>query len=76
MNKVECPKDLNQFVLGEPLFENTFPAEECEQRKFYGDCYHCFSSAIAKRDKALREKFERELPPIEEERCRDVSAAN
>ena len=69
MNKVECPKDLNQFVLGEPLFENTFPEEECEQRKFYGDCYHCFSSAIAKRDKALRAQFNRELQLIEEERC-------
>ena len=66
MNRIECPKDLNRFVLGEPLFENTFSEKECEQRKFYGDCYHCFASAIAKRDKALRTQFERESEPTEE----------
>lgn len=56
MNKIECPNDLNQFLLGEPIFENTFPEEECEKRKFYGDCYHCFSTAIASRDKQLKSK--------------------
>lgn len=33
MNEIKCPHDLNQFVLGEPIFEDTFPEEECEQRK-------------------------------------------
>ena len=51
--KIGCPNDLNQFILGEPIFENPFPAEECEQRKFYGDCYHCFATAIASRDKQI-----------------------
>lgn len=52
--KIECPKDLNQFLISEPLFENTFSENECEQKKFYGDCFHCFSTAIAKRDKELK----------------------
>lgn len=55
MKDIKCPYDLNQFILGEPMFENTFPEEECEQRKFYGDCHHCFSTAIAKRDYQLRD---------------------
>ena len=54
MNEIKCPHDLNQFLLGEPIFENPFPKEECEQRKFYGDCYHCFSTAIASRDHQLK----------------------
>ena len=54
--EIKCPYNLNQFLLGEPIFENTFPKEECEQRKFYGDCYHCFSTAIARRDSQLKNK--------------------
>ena len=54
MKEIKCPYDLNQFLLGEPIFENPFPEEECEQRKFYGDCYHCFSTAIASRDHQLK----------------------
>lgn len=57
MTEIKCPNDLNQFLLGWPSFENTFPEEECEQRKFYGDCYHCFATAIAKRDYHLEYKF-------------------
>lgn len=53
MKEIKCPYDLNQFLIGEPIFENTFPKEECEQKKFYGDCYHCFSTAIARRDSQL-----------------------
>jgi len=54
MKEIKCPHDLNQFLLGKPTFENSFPEEECEQRKFYGDCYHCFSTAIASRDHQLK----------------------
>lgn len=54
MREIKCPYDLNQFILGEPIFENPFPEEECEKRKFYGDCYHCFSTAIASRDNQLK----------------------
>jgi len=54
MKEIKCPFDLNQFLLGEPIFENPFPEEECNQRKFYGDCYHCFSTAIASRDHQLK----------------------
>ncbi len=54
MSEIKCPRNLNQFILGEPIFENTFPDEECEMRKFYGDCYHCFATAIAKRDRQLK----------------------
>lgn len=56
IKEIKCPNDLNKFILGEPLFENTFPQEECEMRKFYGDCFHCFATAITKRDKVLKEK--------------------
>lgn len=55
MNEIKCPKDLNQFILREPIFENTFLEEECEQRKFYGDCYHCFATAIASRDHQIKD---------------------
>lgn len=52
--EIHCPNDLNQFILGDPIFENPFPEEECEQRKFYGDCHHCFATAIASRDHQLK----------------------
>ncbi len=54
MSEIKCPHDLNQFLYKEPIFENTFPEEECEQRKFYGDCYHCFQTAITSRDHQLQ----------------------
>ena len=57
MKDIKCPYDLNQFLLGEPMFENTFPEEECEQRKFYGDCFHCFATAIASRDYQLKDNI-------------------
>ena len=50
---IQCPKDLNRYVLEHP-YENTFPEKDCEMRKFYGDCYHCFASAIARRDNLIR----------------------
>lgn len=54
MREIKCPSDLNQFLLGEPIFKNSFPKEECEMRKFYGDCFHCFATAIASRDNQLK----------------------
>lgn len=51
---IKCPTDLNRYILEFP-FENTFPSGECETRRFYGDCYHCFGSAIAKRDRQIKE---------------------
>ena len=62
---IQCPKDLNRYILEYP-FENTFPESDCEICKFYGDCYHCFATAIAKRNqqvkistlKDLKEKFD------------------
>ena len=60
MGMVNCPQDLNQFISGAPIFENTFPEEECEQKRFYGDCFHCFTTAIAKRDKQLKQKVQSE----------------
>lgn len=66
MNNIKCPHDLNQFLLGEPKFENTFSEEECEQRKFYGDCYHCFSTAIAKRDQQLKNNIDKIRADIQE----------
>lgn len=55
MKDIQCPHDFNQFLIDKPIFVDTFTKEECEQRKFYGDCYHCFATAIAKRDKQIRE---------------------
>ena len=63
MNEIKCPCDLNQFLLGEPRFENPFPEEECELRKFIGDCYHCFSVAIAIRDHQLKWFFNEDVKP-------------
>ena len=54
MIEIKCPHDLNKFHLGEPAFENPFPEEECKQRRFYGDCFHCFATAIASRDHQLK----------------------
>ena len=64
MNEIKCPYDLNQFILGEPTFENPFPEEECEKRKFYGDCYHCFSTAIASRDHQLEGNIIKKIKTI------------
>lgn len=51
---IKCPEDLNEFLLGEPFFKNTFSGEECEKSKFYGDCFHCFATAIKKRDYKIK----------------------
>ena len=52
--EIKCPRELNQFLVNKPVFKNTFKEEDCEMRKAYGDCYHCFGSAIAKRDRLLK----------------------
>lgn len=54
MSEIKCPVDLNQFILEHP-FENTFKDYDCEVAQAYGDCFHCFASAIAKRDRIIRE---------------------
>lgn len=64
MNEIKCPHDLNQFLFGDPIFENPFPEEECEKRKFYGDCYHCFSTAIASRDRQLEDDVIKKIKAI------------
>ena len=64
MKEIKCPFDLNQFLLGEPIFENPFLEKECEQRKFYGDCYHCFSTAIASRDHQLNDVVIKKIKTI------------
>jgi hypothetical protein len=76
MKDIKCPYDLNQFLIGEPIFENTFPEEECEQKKFYGDCYHCFSTAIAKRDRQLKNDVIKKIKAeIEEYKSREGTLA-
>ena len=76
MNEIKCPYDLNQFLLGDPIFENTFPKEECEKRKFYGDCYHCFATAIASRDHKLKyEMIDKIRAEIEKDAFDDVSGS-
>ena len=46
---MNCPRDLNLFLLDAPLFENTFTDNEC----LYVKCSHCFATSICKRDKQL-----------------------
>ena len=60
MKEIKCPYDLNQFIIGEPIFENTFPKEECVKRKFHGDCFYCFGIAIERRDHQLTENEEKD----------------
>lgn len=54
MENIKCPKDLNRFLIDAPYFENTFSEDKCKTAEFYGDCYHCFTTAIAKRDIAKK----------------------
>ena len=51
--KIECPKDIG--------FENTFPDNECEMKKFYGDCYHCWQTSITKHNEQERLKGAQEF---------------
>ena len=76
MKEIKCPYDLNQFLLGEPIFENPFPEEECEQRKFYDDCYHCFSTAIASRDHRLTSSMIKKIKTIVDEWKADIWTDN
>lgn len=76
MNEIKCPHDLNQFLLGEPIFENPFPEEECEMRKFYGDCYHCFATAIASRDQQIKDKQSKGVLEQIAEKQNNLSATN
>lgn len=71
MSEIKCPIDLNNFILEHP-FENTFPSEDCEMKKAYGDCYHCFASAIAKRDRAIRENAIPKGEVVFDKYCREV----
>ena len=76
MTEIKCPHDLNQFLLGEPIFENPFSEEECEQRKFYGDCYHCFATAIASRDHQLKYGVVDKIKAIVDEWGADIYTDN
>ena len=76
MKEIKCPHDLNQFLIGEPIFENPFPEEECEMRKFYGDCYHCFSTAIASRDQQIKDKQSKGVLEQIAEKQNNLSATN
>ena len=40
MRDIHCPKDIG--------FENTFSGEDCEKEQHYNNCYHCWSTALAK----------------------------
>ena len=34
MNEIKCPHDLNQFILGEPIFENHFLKKNVNRENF------------------------------------------
>ena len=40
MRDIHCPKDIG--------FKNTFSGEDCEKEQHYNNCYHCWSTALAK----------------------------
>lgn len=55
MRTIHCPKDIG--------FKNTFEGGDCKLEQWYDDCYHCWTSAIAKNNqeylqRKLREKEE------------------
>lgn len=41
MRDIHCPKDIG--------FVDTFSGEDCEKEQYYNNCYHCWSTALAKR---------------------------
>ena len=40
MRDIHCPKDIG--------FENTFSGEDCKKEQHYNNCYHCWSTSLAK----------------------------
>ena len=53
MRTIHCPKDIG--------LTNIFEGKDCEMEQRYDDCYHCWSSAIARNNqeylqRKLREK--------------------
>lgn len=40
MRDIHCPKDIG--------LENTFINEDCQKEQFYNNCYHCWTTALAK----------------------------
>lgn len=48
MRDIHCPKDIG--------FENIFEGKDCEAEQFYNNCFHCWSSAIAKRCQQERQR--------------------
>lgn len=48
MRDIHCPKDIG--------FKNIFNGEDCKTEQFYNNCYHCWSSAIAKRCQQERQR--------------------
>lgn len=49
MRDIHCPKDIG--------FENTFSGEDCEKEQFYNNCYHCWSTALAKEKAQSNKNF-------------------
>lgn len=59
-NDIHCPKDIG--------FENIFDGKDCEKEQFYNNCYHCWSSAIAKKCQQ-----ERQLYVLDQKPCKDCT---
>lgn len=49
MRTIHCPKDLG--------FKNTFSDEDCESEQYYNNCYHCWSTALAKDKDFINEEL-------------------
>lgn len=64
MRTIHCPKDLG--------FKNTFSDEDCKSEQYYNNCYHCWSTALAKDKDFINEELIRwfaiaELKKVKEE---------
>ncbi len=64
MRTIHCPKDIG--------LTNIFEGRECEMEQRYDNCYHCWSSALAKNNqeylqRKLREEETDELKALKEE---------
>lgn len=55
MRDIHCPKDIG--------FTNTFEGKDCEMEQRYNNCYHCWTSAIARNN---QEYLQRKLQEKEE----------
>lgn len=58
MRTIHCPKDIG--------LTNIFEGKDCEMEQRYDDCYHCWSSALAKNNQEYLQRKLREEEAADE----------